>query len=423
MNYESESRQRSSPSDIELQESQRRINANNRFITEEQVNCESETGQRNSASYGELQRFRRQIDANNCFIAKKERKLERMSEEQVQVNPVQYEPQRFQQTIKANNRFIARGGHSYDKLPRAAGDVVVLAEQQGSQVSIDGNNRFIDNIKGNQKDKACQQYGQSDIDDLGNFSDKVINRNIANRYQREQTGQVLDMAGVSWRGGRGQVQQNPVELSSNARGRQAELGKNQGNNQPHLQDFYREHTNELRNGESDRQFFTPQEEQIGGSRKSKAVQVDHVEEQYVIRRNTFSGKNPIHIEDTERPVFVNNYYAGDNTQQMFHGMRESDNSNFRLQPIQTKTTAQDKASQAVDDWDIGLARMHRMEEAHAMVEGYRNNQETPVVVQPNKTQDLTPSMTRSYQIPDYSVPPPNTHTYKSPPDDSLLPGQ
>ena len=225
VNCESESRQRSSPSDVELQESQRRINANNRFIAEEQVNCESETGQRNSASYGELQRFRRQIDANNRFIAKKERKLERMSEEQVQVNPVQYEPQRFQQTIKANNRFIARGGHSYDKLPRAAGDVVVLAEQQGSQVSIDGNNRFIDNIKGNQKDKACQQYGQSDIDDLGNFSDKVINQNIANRYQREQTGQALDMAGVSWRDGRGQVQQNPVDLSSNARGRQAELGK------------------------------------------------------------------------------------------------------------------------------------------------------------------------------------------------------
>ena len=122
-------------------------------------------------------------------------------------------------------------------------------------------------------------------------------------------------------------------------------------------------------------------------------------------------------------MFVNNYYAGDNTQQMFHRVRESDNSNFRSQPIQTKTTAQDKASQAVDDWDIGLARMNRMEKAHAMVEGYRNSQETPVVVQPNKTQDLTPSMTRSYQIPDYSVPPPNTHTYKSPPDDSLLPGQ
>ena len=227
MNYESESRQRSSPSDVELQESQRRINANNRFIAEEEVNCESETRQRNSASYGELQRSQRQIDANNHFIAKKERKLERMPEEQMQVNFVQYEPQRFQQTIKANNCFITRGGNSYDKLPR---DVVVLVEQQGPQVSINRNNRFIDNIKGNQKDKACQQYDQSDIDDLGNLSDKAINRNIANRYQREQTGQALDTAGVSWRDGLGQVQQNLVDLSSNARGRQAELGENRVNN-------------------------------------------------------------------------------------------------------------------------------------------------------------------------------------------------
>ena len=112
------------------------------------MNCESETRQRNSASYGELQRSQRQIDANNHFIAKKERKLERMPEEQMQVNFVQYEPQRFQQTIKANNRFITRGGNSYDKLPR---DVVVLVEQEGPQVSINRNNRFIDNIKGNQK--------------------------------------------------------------------------------------------------------------------------------------------------------------------------------------------------------------------------------------------------------------------------------
>ena len=38
-------------------------------------------------------------------------------------------------------------------------------------------------------------------------------------------------------------------------------------------------------------------------------------------------------------------------------------------------------------------------------------------------QEVTPSLTRSYQIPDYSVPPPSTQAYKSPPDDSLLPGQ
>ena len=38
-------------------------------------------------------------------------------------------------------------------------------------------------------------------------------------------------------------------------------------------------------------------------------------------------------------------------------------------------------------------------------------------------QELMPASTRSYQIPDYSVPPPSTQAYKSLPDDSLLPGQ
>ena len=77
----------------------------------------------------------------------------------------------------------------------------------------------------------------------------------------------------------------------------------------------------------------------------------------------------------------------------------------------------------MDDWDVGIGRMHRMEETHPTVENYHNNQDPPVIVQPNKMQELTLSSTRSYQMPDYSVPPPNTHAYKSPPDDSLLPGQ
>ena len=69
-----------------------------------------------------------------------------------------------------------------------------------------------------------------------------------------------------------------------------------------------------------------------------------------------------------------------------------------------------------------MALMHRMEETHPTVDSYSNNQEPPVIVQPNKMQELTQSLTRSYQMPDYSVPIPNTHMYKSPPDDSLLPG-
>ena len=218
----------------------------------------------------------------------------------------------------------------------------------------------------------------------------------------------------------GENRQNPIqgvrEETSNA------------NNRPYLQNIHREYSNSERNTSNDRQFFMPQEEQSRGGRKSKAVQIDHVEEQYVIRRNTFSGKNPLCIEDTERPVFVNNYYAGDKPQQMFREVREnfngkSNNSNFHLQQFQTQALKQDKASQSMDDWDVGIARMHRMEETHPTVENYHNNQDPPVIVQPNKMQELTLSLTRSYQMPDYSVPPPNTHTYKSPPDNSLLPGQ
>ena len=84
---------------------------------------------------------------------------------------------------------------------------------------------------------------------------------------------------------------------------------------------------------------------------------------------------------------------------------------------------QDKASQAMDECGIGIARMHMMEETQPTLEGYHNNQGPPVIVQPNKMQELTSSSTRSYQIPDYSVPPPSMQVYKSPPDDSLLPGQ
>ena len=95
------------------------------------------------------------------------------------------------------------------------------------------------------------------------------------------------------------------------------------NNRQWIQNIHREYSNDERNISSDRQFFAPQGEHTQGGRKSKAVQVDHMEEQYIISRNMFSGKNPLCIEETERPVFVNNYYAGDNPQQMFCEIREN----------------------------------------------------------------------------------------------------
>ena len=187
------------------------------------------------------------------------------------------------------------------------------------------------------------------------------------------------------------------------------------NNQPPKQNIHREYSNVEGNVSSGGQFFAPQRRHTQGERKSKAVQVDHMEEQYIIKRNTFTGKNPLYIEDTERPVFVNNYYVGDNPQQMFLEVRgdpcrRSDNSNYHLQQAQTQNVKQDKASQSMDDWGVGVARMHRMEKTHQTLEDYHNNQGPPVIVQPNKMQELTPSSTRIYQMPDYSVPPPSTQT-------------
>ena len=87
---------------------------------------------------------------------------------------------------------------------------------------------------------------------------------------------------------------------------------------------------------------------------------------------------------------MNNYYVGDNPQQMFCEIRgnpcgKSDNSNYRLQQTQGQNMKQDKASQAMDDWGVGIARMHTMEETHPTLEGYHNNQGPPVIVQDART--------------------------------------
>ena len=240
-------------------------------------------------------------------------------------------------------------------------------------------------------------------------------------WERDTTNNVLHQEA-----GQGSNRQTPVQ-DNRQRITTSENSTNL-NNRPPIHNIHREYNNAEGNVSSEGQFFVPQKRHTQEERKSKAVQVDHMEEQYVIKRNTFSGKNPLYIEDTKRPVFVNNYYAGDNPQHMFHEIRgnpygKSDNLNYCLQQTQSQNVKQDKASQAMDDWGVGIARMHTIEETHPTLEGYHNNQGPPVIVQPNKMQELTPSSTRSYQIPDYSVPPPSTQGYKSPPYDSLLPGQ
>ena len=62
------------------------------------------------------------------------------------------------------------------------------------------------------------------------------------------------------------------------------------NNRPPIHNIHREYNNAECQVMSEGQFFLPQRRHTQGERKSKAVQVDHVEEQYIIKRNTFSGK-------------------------------------------------------------------------------------------------------------------------------------
>ena len=100
----------------------------------------------------------------------------------------------------------------------------------------------------------------------------------------------------------------------------ADLGKviNEINQFP-SRNIHHEYRSANNNVSEDGQFFMPQiQEQQLNMKRSKAIQVDHVEQQCVTRRNMFNGKNPLCIVETERPVFVNNYYAGDNPQYMFH---------------------------------------------------------------------------------------------------------
>ena len=91
--------------------------------------------------------------------------------------------------------------------------------------------------------------------------------------------------------------------------------------------------------------------------------------------------------------------------------------------MQASYNKHDKSSQSSNDWNIGMARMQRMEGMYQIPEGYQPNQDPPLIVQPNRNQEFTASSMKSCRIQDYSIPQLTTHTYKSAPADSLLPEQ
>ena len=144
-------------------------------------------------------------------------------------------------------------------------------------------------------------------------------------------------------------------------------------------------------GNSDiRQFFIPETQHPQpNTRKSKAVQVDHVEEQCITRRNTFNKKYLLCLNEMERPVFVNYYNAVDNLQHMFWEVgrncsKYSDYSGFRSHYTQTRDNKHDKSSQSSSHWNVAVTRMQRMEETQQVSENYQPNQESLLVVQPTK---------------------------------------
>ena len=122
-----------------------------------------------------------------------------------------------------------------------------------------------------------------------------ISTNAGTLVGRDTTNNVLHQEAKEGRNGQTSVQDSCPRVTTSKNSINL-------NNRPPIQNIHREYSNVEGNVLSEGQFFTPQNRHTQDEIRSKAVQVDHMEEQYIIKRNTFSGKNPLYIEDTERPV-------------------------------------------------------------------------------------------------------------------------
>ena len=240
---------------------------------------------------------------NNQFVTEDKRIKGRKPLDQA--NRDHFEPQRFQPMIKANNCFIVEDTETYRRYQENGHESESVFNQAANSVNEveDTGRRYVEQTQRNSN----------------------VGKNSINQENTE----------------RNQVQQGAVNQNSNFERRPGMVVGNTTDSITWEENRQREYRDNKRDTPNDRQFLAPQEQQTGGRRKSKAVQVDHVEEQYVIRRNTFSGKNPLYTGDTERPVFVNNYYAGDNPQQMFREMKENpgrkkDHSYYCLEQFQIR---------------------------------------------------------------------------------------
>ena len=159
------------------------INANNRFVTEEERNNGREQLDQTGRDQVDPERSQTMINANNRFIAEDGRS-ERRPMIQREADSVTFEPQRFQPMLKVNNRFIAENRRNYG---RCTENGPVLFEQQNLQPAINANNRFIEESSRNYERGRPQQYDQDAVTGLQVQNNKATNRNITENYLMEST--------------------------------------------------------------------------------------------------------------------------------------------------------------------------------------------------------------------------------------------
>ena len=93
-----------------------------------------------------------------------------------------FDPQQFQPTIKGNNCFIAEKGRNYENSPVHVGVGTVVSKQQKFQPAINANNCFIEENSEYYGRRTAQQYDHSATINAPAAGDKMINRNITEKY-------------------------------------------------------------------------------------------------------------------------------------------------------------------------------------------------------------------------------------------------
>ena len=313
------------------------IKANNHFIADNrryQRKMTQDELERGPTAF-DPQQFQPLIKAKNRFFVEEGRNYVR--------SPVQGgeefglpRQQSFKPVINANNRLIEENLEYHDKRTNqlygysTATEVQVANEERINQHITDKDTTRSPQWEPSQMERLQNEcvptYVENNTDNTENTmrghgqqvhhnpnaqGQHINSENSTNRDFQERSHIQQDMGNVSinagtnlevlerdttnnvlhHEAGQGNNRQTPVQDNCQ-RSTTSENSANL-NNRPPIHNIHREYNNAECHVMSEGQFFVPQRRHIQGERKSKAVQVDHVEEQYVIKRNMFSGKNPL----------------------------------------------------------------------------------------------------------------------------------